>query len=145
MSLDTSLRRFSLWPSFIQTGNGEPRKAHWLGNKQSTTPQQDQDQRRQTERPPRQPDPRGYRDLASLTLGEVEDAIQHFKHQLVPSPAEAWISKNYFCQIPLKRMGGERPPVVFGELKPVIPVMATFTTLKKWRCISHARTERQTS
>jgi hypothetical protein len=123
MSLDTSLRRFSLFPSFIQTGNGEPRKAHWLGDKrkQSTTPQQDEDQRRQREGPPRQPDPRGYRDLASLTLGEVEAAYQHFQHQLVPSPAEAWIAKNYFCQVPLKRMGRDRPPVLFGRVKTCYP------------------------
>src|SRR5512139_2107825 len=123
MALETAFRRFSLLPGFIQTGNGEPRKAHWLGDKrkQSTTPQQDQDQRRQDDRPPQPQDTRGYRDLTSLTLGEVDDAYNHFKHQLVPSPAEAWIAKNYFCQIPLKRRGEERPPVVFGRVKTCYP------------------------
>lgn len=122
MALETVFRRFSLLPGFTQTGNGEPRnKAHWLGNKQPTTPQQDQNEHRQDDRPPQRRDPRGYRDLASLTLGEVEEAYNYFKHQLVPSPAEGWIAKNYFCQIPLKRRGEDRPPVVFGRVRSCYP------------------------
>ncbi len=122
MALETALRQFFLLPGFIQTGNGEPRnKAHWLGNKQSTTPQQDQNQRRQDDRLPQRRDPRGYRDLSSLTLGEVEDAYNYFKPQLVASPAEAWIAKNYFCQIPLKRRGEDGPPVIFGRIKTCYP------------------------
>jgi hypothetical protein len=120
MALETIFRRFSLLPGFIQTGNGESRKAHWLGNKQSTPSQQDQDQRKQDDHPP-QPDARGYRELASLTLGEVEEAYDHFKPQLISSPAESWIAKNYFCQIPLKRRGEDRPPVVFGRIKTCYP------------------------
>ncbi|MBN2116469.1 MAG: hypothetical protein JW730_07860 [Anaerolineales bacterium] len=121
MALETVLRRFSLLPGFIQTGNGEPRKAHWLGSQQPATPQEDQKQGRQPDRPPQRPDTRKYRNLASLTLGEVEDVYNHFKHQLVPSPAEAWIAKNYFCQVPLKARGEDRPPVVFGRLKTCYP------------------------
>jgi len=124
MALETAFRRFSLLPGFIQTGNGEPRnKAHWLGDKrkQSTTPQQDQNQHRQDDRPPQPRDTRGYRDLASLTLGEVEDAYNYIKHQLIPSPAEAWIAANYFCQLSLKRRGDDRPPVVFGRVKTCYP------------------------
>jgi hypothetical protein len=122
MALETVFRRFSLLPGFIQTGNGEPRnKAHWLGNKTPTTPPQDQNQRSQDDRPPRNRDTRGYRDLASLTLGEVDEAYHHFKHQLVASPAEGWIAKNYFCQIPLRHRAQERPPVVFGRVKTCYP------------------------
>src|SRR5215208_747270 len=123
MALETALRRFVLLPGFIQTGNGEPRKAHWLGNKgkQPTTPQQDSNQGGQEDRPPQRSDERGYRDLASITLGEVDDVYRHFQHQLVPSPAQAWIAKNYFCQLPLKRRGGERPPMVFGRVKTCYP------------------------
>ncbi|RPJ23338.1 MAG: hypothetical protein EHM33_21260 [Chloroflexi bacterium] len=123
MALETAFRRFSLLPGFIQTGNGEPRKAHWLGDKrkQSTTPQQDQGQHGQDDRPPGPRDTRGYRDLASLTIGEVDEVYNYFKHQLIPSPAEAWIAKNYFCQIPLQRRGAERPPVAFGRLKTCYP------------------------
>ena len=123
MTLETALRRFTLLPSFVQTGNGEPRKAHWLGDKrkQSTTSQQNENQGGQDDRTPTRPDTRGYRDLASITLGEVEDVYNHFKGQLIPSPAEAWIAKNYFCQLPLKRKGGSRPPVVFGRVKTCYP------------------------
>ena len=121
MALETAFRRLVLLPGFIQTGNGEPRKAHWLGNKQSTKPDHDEPGGRHDDRPPQRPDPRGYRSLSSLTLGEVEDAYRQFAAQLVPSPAEGWIAKNYFCQLPLKRRGGERPPVVFGRVKTVYP------------------------
>jgi hypothetical protein len=130
MALETAFRRFALLPGFIhrtaslvQTGNGEPRKAHWLGNKskQPTTPQQDSNQGGQENRPPQRPDPRGYRVLSTITLGEVEAAYNQFSGQLVPSPAEAWIAKNYFCQLPLKRRGGERPPMVFGRVKTCYP------------------------
>jgi hypothetical protein len=123
MTLETAFRRFFLLPGFIQTGNGDPRKAHWLGDKrkQSTPPQQDQKQGGGPERPPQREATHGYRDLASITLGEVDEVYHHFKHQLVPSPSEAWIAKNYFCQIPLKRKGADRPPVVFGRVKTCYP------------------------
>ncbi|HSD85589.1 MAG TPA: hypothetical protein VLG46_17135, partial [Anaerolineae bacterium] len=122
MALETAFRRFSLLPGFIQTGNGEPRnKAHWLGNKQSAPPQPDQNQHGQDDRPPQYRDPRGYRDLASLTLGEVQDAYKYFEHQLIPSPAEAWIARNYFCQLPLKPKGQDRPPAVFGRVRTCYP------------------------
>lgn len=121
MALETTFRRFSLLPGFIQTGNGEPRKAHWLGSKQSPTPQQDQHQSGQHDRPPKRPDARGYRDLASITLGEVDDAYSYFHSQFVAAPAEAWVAKNYFCQFPLRRKGEERPPVVLGRVKTCYP------------------------
>ena len=132
MALETSLRRFTLLPGFIhtaavrraslvQTGNGEPRKAHWLGNQESPTPQQDQKPAGQGGRPPQRPDPRGVRDLATITLGEVEEAYQHFSSQLVPAPLEGWVAKNYFCQLSLKGRGTARPPVVFGRVRTVYP------------------------
>lgn len=123
MALETALRRFSLLPRFIQSGNGESREAHWLGNKhqQPTTPQPDSPQGGQEERPPQRVDPRGYRDLASITLGEVDEVYQYFKSQLIASPTEAWIAKNYFCYLPVKRRGGERPPAVFGRVKTCFP------------------------
>lgn len=121
MALETVFRRFSLLPGFIQTGNGEPRKAHWLGNSEPVSPQQDQKQGGQQTPPPRRLDTRKYRNLASITLGEVEDVYNYFKSQLVASPTEAWIAKNYFCQIPLKRRSGDYPPVVFGRVKTCYP------------------------
>jgi hypothetical protein len=121
MALETAFRQWGLLPGFIQTGNGEPRKAHWLGNRQTTSSQQDQKQGGHGAPPAKRPDTRGYRDLASLTLGEVESAYLHFKSQLVPSPVEGWVAKNYFCQLPLKRRDDSRPPLVFGRVKTVYP------------------------
>ena len=113
-----ALRRASL----VQTGNGEPRKAHWLGDKrkQSTDREQDQKQGGDQGQPPRQPGSRGYRSLSSVTLGEVEDAYNHFRAQLVPSPAEGWMAKNYFCQLPLNRYS-DGPPLIFGRIKTIYP------------------------
>jgi hypothetical protein len=123
MAMETSFRRLRFLPGFIQTGNGEPRKAHWLGDKrkQSATPGQDQKPGAPGDPSPKRTDPRGYRALASLALGEVQDAYLHFEAQLVPSPSEGWIAKNYFCQLPLRRGGNDRPPLVFGRVRTVFP------------------------
>jgi hypothetical protein len=121
MTLETALRRFTLLPRFIQTGNGEPRKAHFLGKDEATPIERKQDQGRKNDNGPRKPGSDKYRDLADIALGEVQVVYEHFKDQLVPSPAEAWIAKNYFCQLPLKRKGEERPPVVFGRVKICFP------------------------
>jgi len=121
MTLETAFRRFTLLPRFIQTGNGEPRKAHYLGRDEATPIERKQDQGGKNDNAPKKPGTEKYRDLADITLGEVQEVYDHFKHQLVPSPAEAWIAKNYFCQLPLKRKGEDRPPAVFGRLKTVYP------------------------
>jgi hypothetical protein len=121
MDLQFALRRFSLLPRFIQTGNGEPRKAHFLGKKEATPVEGKQDQGHNQDHTPKKPNSGKYRSLDSITLGEVEQAIARFKSQLVPSPAPEWISKNYFCQVPLKRKGEDRPSVVFGRVKTCFP------------------------
>src|SRR5690349_17499548 len=121
MTLETAFRRWGLLPGLIQTGNGEPRKAHWLGSKQPTKPGQEQKQGGQHDPSPRQPDSRGYRDLASIRLGEVEDAYLSLKAQLIPSPMEGWLARNYFSQVPLQRRSRERPPLVFGRVKSLYP------------------------
>jgi len=121
MALETALRRFTLLPRFIQTGNGEPRKAHFLGKDEATPIERKQDQGRKNDNSPRKPGTDKYRDLADITLGEVQEVYDHFKDQLVPAPAEGWIAKNYFCQLPLKRKGEDRPPVVFGRVKTCFP------------------------
>lgn len=130
MTLETSLRRFTLLPGFIQTGNGESRKAHWLGNKESAPPQQDQNQGGEGGRPPQRRDRRGYRDLATITLGEVEEAYEYFKSQLVPAPVEGWIAKNYFCQLHLRSKGVPRPPIIFGRVKTVYPASGHLQNLE---------------
>jgi hypothetical protein len=121
MALETALRRFTFLPRFIQTGNGEPRKAHFLGKDEATPIERKQDQGRKNDNAPKKPSTDKYRDLADITLGEVQEVYDHFKDQLVPSPAEGWIAKNYFCQLPLKRKGQDRPPVVVGRVKTCYP------------------------
>jgi hypothetical protein len=121
MTLETALRRFTFLPRFIQTGNGEPRKAHFLGKDEATPIERKQDQGRKNDNAPKRPGTDKYRDLADITLGEVQEVYEYFKDQLVPSPAEGWIAKNYFCQLPLKRKGQDRPPVVVGRVKTCYP------------------------
>lgn len=121
MALEISLQRWSILPRFAQTGNGEPRKAHFLGRRDATPVESKQDQGRNQDNPPKKPNTGKYRSLDSITLSEVEHAIAHFRAQLVPSPAPEWIARNYFCQIPLKRKGEDRPSVVFGRVKTCFP------------------------
>ena len=121
MTLEIGFRRFTLLPRFIQTGDGEPRKAHFLGRDEATSIERKQDQGRKQDNKPKQPGSDKYRDLADVTLGEVEEVYRHFEAQLVAAPAEAWIAKNYFCQLPLRRKGEGRPPVIFGRVRTVYP------------------------
>jgi hypothetical protein len=125
MALETLLRRSLFSRPFIQTGNDRPRKPHWVGDKGPTPAQHGQTpgspSGRDDDRSARRPDPRGYRDLASLTLGEVQDAYHFFKSQLIPSPYESWVATNYFCMLELVRRRDGRPPVVFGRVKTCYP------------------------
>jgi hypothetical protein len=120
MAMETLFGRLSLLPRFIQTGNGEPRKAHFLGKKEAIPVEGQQDHGGKNDQSPQKPGSSKYRSLNSLTIGEVEFVIEQFRAQLVPSPAPEWIARNYFCQLPLKRKG-ERPSVVFGRVKTCFP------------------------
>lgn len=115
------LQRFSLLPGWIQTGNGEPRKAHFLGKDKATSIEPKQDPGGNRDNDPKQPKSGPYRSLDTITLGEVDDAYRYFQSQLIVSPNEAWIAKNYFCTIPLKRQGDGRPSAVFGRVKTCFP------------------------
>lgn len=122
MTLEISLRRSLLSSLFIQTGNDKPRKPHWVGDRQPAPARQRQTPGgRQGDQPPSRQDPRGYRDLASLTLGEVQDAYRFFESQLLPSPYEAWVAPHYFCMLELVRRRDGRPPVLFGRVKTCYP------------------------
>jgi len=125
MTLETVLRPFSVFAHLVQMGNDDPppsgmkRKLHWVGNKEAEAASTGGKPGGQN---PQQKDTRGYRELASITLGEVNDAHRYFASQLVPSPFPAWISPNTFCMIHLaRRRGATRPPAVFGRIKTCYP------------------------
>jgi hypothetical protein len=120
MTLEIRLRRFSFLPGLIQTGNGEPRKAHFLGKKQAA-PVEKQDQGQRNDNSPQRGDTGKYRPLGSVTLGEVGDALRHYLPQLVVSPVEGWIARNYFCQVPVLQRTDDQSPVVFGRVKTCFP------------------------
>src|SRR5690349_3367878 len=123
MTLETAFRRFSLLPNLIQMGNNdEPppsrmkRKTHWVGQKEPAEQKQDPQRNRGGE-PQKQKDSRGYRELSSITLGEVDAAYKYYANQLVHSPYPAWIAPNYFSMIHLIPKREPRPPVIFGRIK----------------------------
>jgi len=127
MTLETTIKPFSLFPRFAQMGNDEPppsgmkRKIHWVGNKESVEQKQNPGGN-QSGQSPKRTDSRGYRDLSSITLGEVNDAYRYFERQLLPSPYPAWLAPGYFCMMPLTRKRTEpRPPEVFGRVKTCYP------------------------
>lgn len=121
MTLELSLRRFSLLPNFIQTGNGEPRKAHFLGKDRATSLESKQDTGGKRDDDSKQPQTGPYRSLSTITIGEVDDAYRYYENQLAASPNEAWVARNYFCSLPLKRKGDGRPSAVFGRVKTCYP------------------------
>jgi hypothetical protein len=118
MALDLSLRRWLWLPRFIQTGNDGSRKAHYLGNQNATSLNGKQDQGKQ--QPPKQPESATYRALESITINEEGQVKEYFLPQLVPSPMQEWVARNYFCEVPLNRVAG-RPSVLFGRVKRASP------------------------
>ena len=120
MTLEIGLRRFRFLPDWIQTGNGEPRKAHFVGKKEAT-PVDNQDQGGRQDQTPQRQSTGKYRPLTSVTLGEVDEAMRRYLPQLVPSPAEGWIARNYFCQLPVRQKSDEQSPVVFGRVRTAFP------------------------
>jgi hypothetical protein len=126
MALETSLRRFSLFVQLAQMGNDEPPpsgmkpKIHWVGQKTQAEQKQEPSGKRGGERQKKK-DERGYRELSSITLSEVNDAYKYYVNQLAPSPAPAWIAPNYFCMIHLKPKREDYPPAVFGRVKTSYP------------------------
>jgi hypothetical protein len=123
MTLELSLRRFSLLASFAQLGGDEPPppKIHWVGEKEAREQKPEPGQKRGGERPQKKKDTQGYRDVASVTMGEVNEAYKHYYKQLLTSPAPGWLAPNYFCMVHLAPGYTPRPPAVFGRVKTCYP------------------------
>jgi len=119
MALEISLRLpvISL-PRVLRAQNDDARQ-HWVGQA-SPTSQKKSNQGSQGNKPQGKGNNQGYRALATIRLGEVEEAQKLFEHQLIPA-GENWIGKNCFCTIPLKRIRDGRPPEIFGRVKTCFP------------------------
>ena len=119
MTLEISLRKPFTFPRVFWARNGESRQDyHWIGHTH------DKDEKSDTlgepsQKPQNEKSKQKYRPLTDITLGDVDDAIELFKHQLLPTQ-ESWIRKDSFCQIPLKRKRGQ-PSTIFGRVKTCYP------------------------
>lgn len=120
MTLEIALRPFFRIPRVFRAQSDEPQQDyHWIGHKHGIE-QGSTDQGRE-DRPPREKkNGQKYRPLASITLGEVDYALQFFHHQIIPAH-ENWIAKGHFCKIALKRKDDGSPPVVFGRVRTCYP------------------------
>ena len=127
MTFEIALKRSLLMPHFAQKRDDKTpppgRKIHWVGDREPAQPGQKQNQPgRPQEHKPNQEggDPRGYRELSTISLGEVSNAQKYFASQLLPSPYPAWMATNHFCLLHLARQHG-RPPAIFGRVNTCYP------------------------
>lgn len=130
MALDLSLRRWLWLPRFIQTGDEEPRREHYIRRSDDSFGEK-ADSGTENESPPPKPSTGKYRSLSDFTLGEVEEALAWFRPQLVQPPSTEWIAKNYFCEIPLQRSFEQRPPVIFGRIKSCYPATGDLENIEE--------------
>lgn len=118
MTLEISLKPpFSL-PRLLQAKEDEPprQKYRWIG--QGGNQPQNQPKRGESPQRPNKSDENG---LESITLGDVDKAFRFFKPQLVPSPFDGWMARNFFCTLHLKHPGKNRPSAVFGRVGSCYP------------------------
>ncbi|MCK6539506.1 MAG: hypothetical protein L6Q26_05560 [Anaerolineales bacterium] len=123
MAFEMALKPPFFLPRLLRAHRDEPQQEyHWLG-KTREKPQKEIRSKEPGKKPGGEKNEQGYRPLANIQLGEVEEALALFEGQLLPSHAshENWIGKNHFCTIPLKRIRDGRPPVIFGRVKTCYP------------------------
>ena len=126
MALETSFRRFSLFAQLAHLINDEPPSGtepaiHWVGQKKTEVEQRPETGGKKSGGRPKKKDERGYRELSSITLSEVNAAYNFYANQLASSPAPGWIAPNYFCMMHLAPKRDERPPALFGRVKTDYP------------------------
>ena len=118
MTLEISLRPSFVFPRVLRAQKNDSRQ-HWVGQA-SSTPQKKTGGGSQGNKPQQDDDEQGYRPLAKIKPGEVKDAFEYFKSQLIPV-YEDYIAENHFCTIPLKRTQDSRPSMIFGRVKVCLP------------------------
>jgi len=119
MTLALSLRRSILLPHEISTGNGSPRKVHWVGGKTPVEPGQNHAQNGDKNSGGKPSD--GYHSLSKIKLGEVKQAFHNFQSLIIPSYTPGWVAPGYFCSIPLAQTAEYRPLAIFGRVKACYP------------------------
>ena len=126
MNFETAFKRSLLSPAFIQYGDDAPRppdEAHVLGRGLENILQgQNQGGRNDDEPKPKKYDRRGCRLLESITPGEVQDAYDIYKGQLISTVSGALITANQFYIFPLPRRQAEIPAAIFGRVKVCLPM-----------------------
>ena len=122
--MEALLWRWSWLPSFAAVSNDEPppsgmqKRIHWVGQKGPSEPQQGPG----PEQDGGKPEQTGvYRDLSSVTLGEVDAAIRSYAPQLRPSLHAGWLAPNTFCMLHLKQHDENIPPALFGRVRACYP------------------------
>ena len=124
MTLELSLRPPFSIPRLFRARSDEPQQEyHWVGQTQGM-PQESTDPGQQDENPQTKKDKRKYRSISTISNGEVDEISRSYAPQLVRSPLDGWIARNYFCRVHLKSQIGKRPPVVFGRVKSFYPDQA---------------------
>lgn len=126
MTLELGVQKFSLLSLLAQMGGDDPppsgmkRKIHWVGKKEPVE-QKPGSNLNQSEKTPKKQNQQSYRELSSITLGEVSDAHKYYANQLAPSPFPGWLAPNQFCMIHLKRKRTTTPSAIFGRVKVCYP------------------------
>ena len=119
MTLALSFRRSILQPREISTGNGSPRKVHWVGGK--NTVETNQNHAQHGDNNPGKKPSSGYHSLSDIQIGDVNQAYRNFHPIIAPSLTPGWVAPGYFCAIPLAQTNEHRPSAVFGRVKSCYP------------------------
>ncbi len=119
MALATFLRPSWLSPHSIEFGGKEPPKVHWVGGAKLV--HQNQNEGGKQNAPQKKKEERGYRELSTIRLGDVDEAFRSFSNYLKPSALPGWVAPNYFCMIPLAAHADGRPSAVFGRVRTCFP------------------------
>lgn len=137
MALELGTLRFSFLSLLAQSGNddlppsGMQRRLHWIGQKEASSEPEQQPAGKRGGDNPKKKDARGYRQLSSITLGEVDEAYKYYATQLVATPYPEWIAPKVFSLIHLAPKREERPPAIFGRVKTCYPADGHVQNIKE--------------
>lgn len=121
MTLEISLRPPLSLPRLLRAHSDEPEQEyHWIGQTRETS-QDNTGPGKHGKEPQAKKGKKEYRSLSTIDNHEVDEVTRIFGPQIVRSPLDGWIARNYFCGVHLKSRLGKRPPVIFGRVKSCYP------------------------